>query len=64
MRTRQSYFDKRPLLREESFLEKRDFDKEKPIILEKKTSIERRKSYFERRLSTKRRTSYFEKRLL
>ena len=64
MRTRQSDFDKRPLLREERFFGKRDFDKEKPILLDKKTSIQRRKSYFEKRLSMKRRKSYFEKKLL
>ena len=64
MRTRQFDFDKRPLLREESFIGKRDFDKGKPILLEKKTSIQRRKSYFEKKLPIKRRKSYFEKKLL
>ena len=64
IRRRISYFEKKPLLREENFIRTRDFDKEKPILLEKKTSIQRRKSYFEKRLSIKRRKSYFEKRLL
>ena len=41
MRRRQSYFDKRPLLREESFVSKRDFYREKKILLEKKTSMRR-----------------------
>ena len=39
-----------PLLREESFIRKRDFYKEKQILLEEGTSIKGRKSYFEKRL--------------
>ena len=39
MRRRQCYFEKRLLLREESFIRKRDFYKEKQIILEEGTSI-------------------------
>ena len=41
MRRRQSYFEKRPLLREEDCIRKRDFYKEKnyKISFEKKTSI-------------------------
>ena len=55
MRRRQSYFDKRPLLREESFVSKRDFYRPEKVLLEKKTSMRRRKSYFEKRLSIERR---------
>ena len=33
MRRRQCYFEKRPLLREEHFSRKRDFYKEKQILL-------------------------------
>ena len=50
MRRRQSYCDKRPLLREESFVSKRDFYREEEVLLEKKTSMRRRTSYFERDL--------------
>ena len=38
-----------PLLREESFIRKRDFYKQKQILLEEGTSIKGRKSYFEKR---------------
>ena len=47
MRRRQSYFEKRPLLREEHFIWKRDFYKEKKILFEKKTSFQRRKPYLD-----------------
>ena len=48
MRRRQSYFEKRPLLREEHFIWKRDFYKEKKILFEKKTSFQRRKPYLDK----------------
>ena len=50
MRRRLSYFEKRLLLREESFVRKGDFYKEKHFFLEEGTSIKGRKSYFEKRL--------------
>ena len=37
MRRRQSYFEKRLLLREDSFIRRRDFYKEEKVLLEKKT---------------------------
>ena len=39
-----------PLLREENFIRKGNFYKEKQILLEEGTSIKGRKSYFEKRL--------------
>ena len=39
MRRRQSYFEKRLLLREDSFIRRRDFYKEEKVLLEKKTSF-------------------------
>ena len=50
MRRRLSYFEKRLLLREERFVRKGGFYKEKQIVLEEGTSIKGRKSYFEKRL--------------
>ena len=41
MRRRQSYFEKKPLLREEHFIWKRDFYKEKKILFEKKTYLDK-----------------------
>ena len=37
MRRRQSYFEKRLLLREDSLIRRRDFYKEERVLLEKKT---------------------------
>ena len=39
-----------PLLREKNFIRKRDFYKEKQILLEEGTPIKGRKTYFEKRL--------------
>ena len=50
MRRRQSYFEKRLLLREDSFIRSRDFFKEEKVLFEKKTSFWRRQSYLEKRL--------------
>ena len=49
MRRTQSYFEKRLLLREDNFI-RRGFYKEKKVLLEKKTSFQRKQSYLEKRL--------------
>ena len=41
MRRKRSYFDKRPLFREESFSRRRDFYREEKVFLDKKTSMRR-----------------------
>ena len=48
MRRRLSFFETRLLLREDNFIRKIDFYKEKIVLLEKESSIKRRKSYFKR----------------
>ena len=48
MRRRLSSFETRLLSREENFIRKMDFYKEKIVLLEKESSIKRRKSYLKR----------------
>ena len=46
MRRRQSYFDKRPLLREENFVSKRDFYREEKGFIRKEDFYEEKKVVF------------------